>query len=424
MKKISSIAGESVDSCRRRSTNKKSVGTDFLASATTAHKKTIAPRSAEFYHNRTIRVLSTGSSIYPDACFLMNQAAPIFFAEFEQDFLRFDISFKLLTQVRQELETLSRFSNGERQEKATQALNLLKKHHRLFRYAPSDVDLYNADRAICREMFRNQAICNQILLTQDGDLAASILNLCGSVKAPGAQVETTVLRLNKYGYLSLFHINGMNLYSGISLPTDYLRANQAANFSITQTDKDFVPYQYAPSSYLLANQAYSKYSPDAYFEASIANGTCYITKDALLDAFDASGNNAFLNRLHQLYLKGVPVKVRILSVSLTDDIRRMLSMWMHLFEIVETAAAFYSEEDALIAAIFTEPYVGECLHQLLICHDPQLKEAIDQRRPSCFSHKQIWGTVITRDGYLFNTYHTRLEDNYSNCTESSSDLSA
>ena len=78
-------------------------------------------------------------------------------------------------------------------------------------------------------------------------------------------------------------------------------------------------------------------------------------------------------------------------------------MWIHLFEIIELSGTFGSEVDALLAAMSTEPYVGECLHQLLICHNPQTNEEINRRLPVCHNVKKIWGTVITREGYLLST---------------------
>lgn len=403
MSDITIINGESVDSCRFRSTIKKSVGTDFFVPTPQASIKTYSQRTPEFYHKRTMRVLSQDAAIYLDACFLMSKTAPQFFAEFEQGLKQAGIILHLFTQVRQELETLSRFGDDKQQLKASRALDILKKYHRLFRYAPSDVDLYNGDKALCRELLRNHATRNQILLTNDGDLANSILNLCGGFKVPGANVETTVLRLNQYGYLSLFLIDGMSLAPEINLPSDYLRANPVAHCGDKRITTAYVPYQFAPATAQLTTEAFRGKNPDKYYNDAIANGSCYMTGDALRDAFDTNGKNAFLNRLHQMYLKGIPVKIYVLSLSLTEELRNRLSMWIHLFEIIEPMGAFASETDALLAAMSTEPYVGECLHQLLICHNPQTYEEIYHRLPICHNVKTIWGTVITREGYLLST---------------------
>lgn len=71
--------GGSVNPCRTRSTNKNSVETDFFVPATKASVKAFPQRTPEFYHKRTMRVLSLGAAIYLDACFLMNKCAPKFF---------------------------------------------------------------------------------------------------------------------------------------------------------------------------------------------------------------------------------------------------------------------------------------------------------------------------------------------------------
>lgn len=424
MSDITMLNGESADSCRFRSTIKKSVETDFFVPATKASVKAFPQRTPEFYHKRTMRVLSLGAAIYLDACFLMNKCAPKFFAEFEQDLKQAGITLHLFTQVRQELETLSRFGNEKQQMKATRALDILKKYHRLFRYAPSDVDLYNGDKALCRELLRNHATRNQILLTNDGDLANSILNLCGGIKSPDSNVETMVLRLNQYGYLSLFNIGDMNLAPEINLPSDYLRANPNASCGNQRVASAYVPYQYAPATALLTAAAFKGKDPDKYYNDAISNGSCYMSGDALRDAFDASGNNAFLVRLHQMYLNGIPVKIYVLSLSLTEELRSKMAMWIHLFEIIELSGTFCSEVDALLAAMSTEPYVGECLHQLLICHNPQTYEEIYRRLPICHNVKSIWGTVITREGYLLSTRLVRGYHNESHAYIADSSLSA
>lgn len=424
MSDITMLNGESADSCRFRSTIKNSVETDFFVPSPKASYKASAHRTPEFYHKRTMRVLAQDATIYLDACFLMNKKALQFFTEFEQDLKQAGITLHLFTQVRQELETLKRFGDDQQQMRATQALDILKKCHRVFRYAPSDVDLYNGDKALCRELLRNHATRNQILLTNDGDLANSILNLCGGIKAPGSNVETTVLRLNQYGYLSLFNIDDMNLALEINLPSDYLRANPNASCGNQRVASAYVPYQYAPATALLTAAAFKGKDPDKYYNDAISNGSCYMCGDALRDAFDASGNNAFLVRLHQMYLKGIPVKIYVLSLSLTEELRSKMAMWIHLFEIIELSGTFCSEVDALLAAMSTEPYVGECLHQLLICHNPQTYEEIYRRLPICHNVKSIWGTVITREGYLLSTRLVRGYHNESHAYIADSSLSA
>ncbi len=416
--------GGSVNPCRTRSTNKISVETDFFVPSPKASFKASVHRTPEFYHKRTMRVLAKDATIYLDACFLMSKKAPQFFTEFEQDLKQAGITLHLFTQVRQELETLSRFGDEKQQLKATRALDILKKHHRLFRYAPSDVDLYNGDKALCRELLRNHATRNQILLTNDGDLANSILNLCGGIKSPDSNVETMVLRLNQYGYLSLFNIDDMNLAPEINLPSDYLRANPNATCGGKRVISAYVPYQYAPATALLAAAAFKGKDPDKYYNDAIANGSCYMSGDALRDAFDASGENTFLVRLHQMYLKGIPVKIYALSISLTEELRSKMAMWIHLFEIIELSGTFCSEVDALLAAMSTEPYVGSCLHQLLICHNPQTYEEIYRRLPICHNVKSIWGTVITREGYLLSTRLVRGYHNESRTYFAGSSLSA
>lgn len=406
MKAIPTSVVESDDSCRFRSTVKKSVVTDFFVPTAEAPVKAYTPRTPEFYHKRTMSVLSPDAAIYLDACFLMYTNAPQFFAEFEQDLKQASTTLHLLPQVSQELETLSRNGNEEQQEKATRALGILKKYHRLFRFAPSDVDLYNGDKALCRELFRNHATRNQVLLTNDGKLANSILNLCGGVKVSGKMVETTALRLNQHGYLSLFNIDGMQIAPEINLPSDYLRANPGLHSAINRVASSYIPYQFAPATSWLTSRAFRGKDTVKYYNDAIANGSCYITGDALRDALDVGGNNAFLRRLHQLYFKGVPVRIYVLSLSMTPELGNRLAPWSHLFEFIEPAGTFCSEVDALLAAMSTEPYDGECHHQLLICHHPQTYEEIVHRQPTCHRVKPIWGTIITREGYLLNTRFT------------------
>ena len=357
---------------------------------------------------RVLDIFKSADRIYIDTCSLMRDYFVAMLGAFGEEMKKERITFEIFPQVVQELKKLTLSDDEEERLMATRALTMMSsvQYRSLFVLAQTDLDFPLADRVICREMFNRSYTEKQILITQDGKLAAGVFNFCCAHTGN----QTTVYRLNKHGFLAGYITDSMELASHLSIPEGYNEGLTIAPSSpIVQSYKNHTSLAVMLSAALAesgtkvtpaekrVNRSIFEYTHDA-----IVNGINFMSRDALVHIFAHNGNPAFLARLQELYAQGVPVTINILSSSLTKWLRERIAPWKHLFQIIQPANSRMSEEDALLAAMCTECISTEGKHQLLISKDASLYNRIAKRTPKCYSFIEIWGTCLSDTGLLLD----------------------
>ncbi len=388
----------------------------FVATSTTNRIEDFSSR-IEALRLRVLDIFKSVDRIYIDTCSLMRDCFVAMLGVFGEDLKREKITFEIFPQVVNELKGLTLSNDAEVRMMATRALTLMSsvQNRSLFVLAQTDMDFPLADRVICREMFNRSFFDKQILITQDGKLAAGVFNFC----CAHPNNHTAVYRLNKHGFLAGYISDLMELAPHISLPEGYNEGLTLAPSSpIVQTYTTNTPLAVMLSSAMAKNcskvktdEKQIKRSIFEYTHDAIVNGINYMSRDALVHIFAQNGNPAFLARLQELHTLGHPVRINILSSSLTKWLRERIAPWKHLFQIIEPANSRMSEEDAILAAMCTECISTEGKHQLLISKEATLYNRIAKRTPKCYHFIEIWGTCLSDTGLLLDARRIKKTDN-------------
>lgn len=407
-----------VSSC---SYNKQILEVDNFAVSSNAFEKTKFDGRYLSLFKQTLALLNANDFIPVDTCSLMRDGMELFLNRFADAMSACHISLSIYPQVRDELQKkISRGDEGER-KLAQRALNLISSplYQQFFTEIVPVMDNPHADHVICADMFKRSYFTNQLLITQDGKLATSVLNLCRVNTSDTKRAQTIVYKLNREGFLTAFNTEQMELSPEVSMPEEYNRSlypKMRNNWYL----RDYSHNQ--EMGIALATDIVQEVrkprivrSIEEYLRDSVVNGVCYITHSVLVDIFGYGGNTAFLNRLQKLYDAGYPVTIYVLSSSLNKWMREKMAPWMHLFQVVAPMQSYMSEEDALLATISILEPVSTGLHHLVICKDASLYAKLQKRIPICYESMQCWGACVSAQGFLLNAksiYRRQEEKRY------------
>lgn len=331
--------------------------------------------------------------VYIDTCSLMNEGAAMFFKQIKDELKKRNIRIHLIPQVKRELRSKACLSpqnpaDEAAAQSAKQALRLLRKYKRIITEDSIGEEKDHVDRLYCRIFLLNRPYRSQLLITQDRDLAWSILQANSKAGYTG-RARTKVLRLNRFGCFSGFFFD------------DKPTPPRPSSGALEQV-ANYIPYHYAPASASLpANKSNAGFSAPENLKQVLDEKVCYITQLALRDALDNNNRMAFLTHLSALQHQCRCGKIHIMSASLTPELREKLSAsgYLPLFEIEERYSG-HTEMDALLAAVSNETCWGDEKDRLIICHNPALYREIFHLLPTCFRRPMVFGSIIARDGYL------------------------
>lgn len=399
------VPAEGVVSCLLNQQNREN--RNFGANSSTVTIEDFSTK-LEALKSRVLDIFKSADHRYIDTCSLMRDYFVAMLGAFGEDMIKEKITFEIFPQVVLELKKLTLSVKEEERMQASRALTIMSsaQYRNLFVLAQTDLEFPLADRVICRELFNRSYSEKQILITQDGKLAASVFNFC----CVHASNQTSVYRLNKHGFLAGYNTDSLEVSPHIVLPTGY-------NEGLTIMPSKPVLQTYTCRSSLAemlssaleesvdkccSDDKRSSRSIHEYTHDALVNGINFMSRDALVHIFGYNGNPAFLARLQELYAKGNSVSINILSLSLTKWLRERITPWKHLFRIIQPTNAYMTEEDALLAAMCTECISTEGKHQLLISKDAALYNRIAKRTPQCYSIIEIWGTCLSDTGLLLD----------------------
>ncbi len=340
-------------------------------------------------HQRTLDELRRANRIYLDTCFLMNSGRKLFFRKYLKHLLRARIRLTVISLVEDELWWNKTMGSKQAQNEATDALDFIEAHREdgLLDFVTTDYDHPIADPIFCRLFMRGFLCENQILLTQDKNLSSAIFNLC-CCRESGCGFVTQVLSVGTNGELWRRNPEQLELSHRARLPFCMIG--------------DFC----APTAAPVQKDAYETMihppvqSHEEYLAEAVTNGITFMSRCALEQLFEAE-EPAFLRRFDALWQAEPGLTIRVLASSLTPELLSGISRWRHLFTIMRPADWHMNEEEALLAAMYTEPLEEKnALHYLLICRDVQLVSNIASRKPRCFFSRSRWAACLTEDGFL------------------------
>lgn len=368
---------ESTDSCRFRSTNNKTVGTDIFVPASNAQltpsysSKVLAPLD-----DKTLDAMGLFDYILADTNVVMY---PVFasFIKMNADALSArNIKLSFCSSVLVELFR-KHLSNTDEEKKscATRGWNLLgaPEYRAIFdTYPPSTLDThadYNLLDAARKLKYAHEK--NVLILTRDKELTSTIYNACctGSVAEVGGKVQ--VLYIDDET-ANLIHYHPMKL---TSLSNDVILP-EWHNF-------EEIP------SYV------------GYFVNALTTRTAIMHSDTIRDIFLNKNKCKFKENFERLkaMLKGA--KIHIMSTALKDtEIREIVESNPQIFDVVRACHASLSEEDAIFQAILDGVKDSGNRKILFISNQYTHYENILQKYQTCCKTRNLWGCYITPDGFL------------------------
>ncbi len=329
----------------------------------------------------------------------MNSGRKLFFRKYLKRLRRFGIRLTVISLVEDELWWNRTMGSELAQQEATDALNFIEEHREdgLLDFITTDYDHPVADPIFCRLFMRGFLRENQILLTQDGDLSSAIFNLC-CCREPDSEFVTQVLSVGTNGELWRRSPEQLALSHRARLP--FCMIGDSRSHAPTAAPLPQDPYE---TVILPPVQTHEEYVVEA-----VTNGITFMSRCALEQLFEVD-EPAFLQRFEILWQGNPKLTIRVLATSLTPELLARISPWQHLFTIIRSADWRMNEEDALLAAMYTEPLEEKALHYLLICRHTELLCNIASRRPRCFPTMSRWAACLTEEGFL-NRIHCHLID--------------
>lgn len=389
MKHTYTAVVESADSCRNRSVNKNSVGSDFFVSGT----KNILP-TPEQVADIDAKILSdvrTFDVLLIDTCELMSPGLSIILSQYADTWHTDKTKLSITPSVLVELLHNCRSKTPATQQDALRGWQHIgsPEYLDLFTTYPpgsinthADTNLLDAARAL---KFQHEK--NVLVLTSDKKLTGDIFNACctNSVVKLGGKVQ--VLYIDKLtGKLMRYHKSRLEeLVDEVVLPEWHLIGEPSPKPGL------------------------ERYFHDAIFNASALIDSCSLKY--------VIGNRAslFMKNLKKTQALRPGQKFTVVSTSLYDqNIREIVETMPQMFNIIQAAHPGMREEDAIHQAILDTSATCRDKHILLISNKPKRYETIARKLPTCHHMKEFWGCFIDpKTGLLIKSNTQKDSDNLS-----------
>lgn len=392
--------------------------------------------------SRVISTLNNADSIYVDTCTLMHEAFADFIKIFGGEFRKQAKKLIILTQVYDELKKLATPGNTDFTPDAQKALRFIEKNEHLFQFHQEFDNIRHADKVFCKLLAQQCLTQNQILLTEDYALTASICNLCSCDTEGSIDYNTTVLTLMNGAIPRQRTEKQLRCAPGVEIPfwplyaqSSYTPRPESEQSAITssyekKSEENNLPEEKAarpaaeqPNSKNIMVADTPKLNKKAlpvqtdtsqniakrlnekqYSEALLKSSTLYMTRATLIDLFIHNRGVEFIQHLHNLYLRGIHVRIRVMENSLDAQLREKMSTWMHLFKICAPLSPLMSETHALLSKIGTACYNKNHCQYILISSDEAQFEIIRKRIPSCHTILPLMRGCLSDKGTLYSPY--------------------
>lgn len=359
----------SIDSCRNRSVNKNSVGSDFFVSG---NKNMLpSPEQVAAIDAKILSDVRTSDVILIDTCELMSPGLPILLSQYAETWRADKTKLSITPSVLVELFRNCDHKTPSTQQDALRGWQLIgtTEYRDLFSTYPpgsinthADTNLLDAARAL---KFQNEK--NVLVLTSDKKLTCDIFNACctKSVVKLGGKVQ--VLYIDKLtGKLMRYHKSRLEeLVDEVVLPEWHLIGDPSPKAGL------------------------ERYFHDAIFNASVIIDSCSLKY--------VVGNrpSLFMKNLKKTQALRPDQKFTVISTSLYDqDISKIVETMPQMFNIIQAAHPGMREEDAIHQAILDTSATCRDKHILLISNKPKRYETIARKLPTCHHMKEFWGCFI------------------------------
>lgn len=384
MKYSSTAVVGSTDSCRNRSVNKNSVGSDFFVSG---NKDMLpSPEQVAAIDAKILSDVRTSDVILIDTCELMSPGLPILLSQYAETWRADKTKLSITPSVLVELFRNCDHKTPSTQQDALRGWQLIgtTEYRGLFSTYPpgsinthADTNLLDAARAL---KFQHEK--NVLVLTSDKKLTCDIFNACctKSVVKLGGKVQ--VLYIDKLtGKLMRYHKSRLEeLVDEVELPEWHLIGEPSPKPGL------------------------ERYFHDAIFNASVIIDSC-----SLKYVF---GNrpSLFMKNLKKTQALRPDQKFMVVSTSLYDStICEAVKAMPQMFNIIQAAHPGMREEDAIHQAVIDMSATCRDLHILLISNKPKRYETIARKLPTCHYMKEFWGCFIEPNTGLLLKSNTKKD---------------
>lgn len=378
-KTSTTVVASIADSCRNRSTNKKSVGTDFLASTPKfVVTQTYAAKSFDKLDDIAREKLLRADLILVDTSELMSPALEDFLQLNILFFISSNIKLHIIPQVFSELYKHLNSTDEDKKNRAKKGWALIGSDaYRAFfeTYPPSsivthvDPNLVDTARTL---KFKHKK--NVLILTSDKKLTSSIYNACCHEDIVNAEGSVQVLSINpSNAQLTRYHESRLvNIAEGIVIPQWHIIGMPKVE-----------PRQ------------------ERYFREKISTSFVVMDSCSLRYAVGNEKKTDFCQNLSTLKALAPGQKINVVSTSLYDPaIRSKVESLHNLFNIVEAISPAMKEEESIFQLVMDATYGKPNQNILLISNKPGRFEKLHLRRPSCHKLQNFWGCFITSKGLL------------------------
>ena len=394
---------------------------------------------------RVISTLNYADSIYVDTCPLMNEAFGDFIQIFGREFRKQGKKLIILTQVYDELKNLTVTDSTKKKLAAQQALHFIENNEQLFQILQESETIRHADKAFCKLMAQHCLTRNQILLTEDYSLTASIYNLCSCDTEDNTDYNTTVLTLMNGAIprqrtaeqlrcapgveISYWPLSAQPSYTQCagsaqeneaSICKEECKHNniligEAAQITEEQPNKQTSTIAETPKLNKKAIPVQNNTAPTPlkkltekqYSESLLKSSTLYMDRAMLTDIFVHNKGMEFIHYLQDLYLHGVHVLIRVMENSLDAQLKKKMTPWKHLFKQCAPLSPLMSETHAILSKIGTACYNKNHCQYILISNDEAQFEIIRKRIPSCHTILPLMRGCLSDKGTLYSPYKRR-----------------
>lgn len=389
MSYINTPVVESTDSCRNRSVNKNSVGSDFFVSGN--KEALLSPEQLADIDAKILDDLRAFDVTLIDTCELMSPGLPILLSQCADTWRTDKTKLSITPSVLVELFRNCDHKTPSTQQDALRGWQLIgtTEYRDLFSTYPpgsinthADTNLLDAARAL---KFQHEK--NVLVLTSDKKLTCDIFNACctKSVVKLGGKVQ--VLYIDKLtGKLMRYHKSRLEeLVDEVVLPEWHLIGEPSPKPGL------------------------ERYFHDAIFNASVIIDSCSLKY--------VVGNrpSLFMKNLKKTQALRPDQKFMVVSTSLYDStICEAVKAMPQMFNIIPAAHPGMNEENAIHQAVLDMSATCRDMHILLISNKRERYKSIARKLPTCHHMKEFWGCFIDQNtGLLLKSNSKKASANIS-----------
>lgn len=331
---------------------------------------------------KVVKTFAAADFVCVDTCTLMRGDFPRFVERLMYSEEGKRVKFTVLKSVNKELLRNVSSLDGHCSLLALSALVFMNQHPEIFIFdEPTWRGLALADYDICRKMMQQCYNCNQILLTQDRNLAASVYNLCNGRTGDDVAVSTWVFSLQN-GMPVQHSSHYLNLSPYVELEPWCIRADNEPDYRLA--DMERLDGRVVDTRSLHTELSNELFMCGWNFFEKYDDCRIYVDSSALRVLLNGGQGGSLLRQFEKLKGENNRIRFHVLTSSLDGALFECVKPWLHVFTIENEQNSLMSEVDSLLASMYASSGVKKNKPVLYITQNQNMYYNIQSRMPRCY----------------------------------------